>query len=187
MPSICERDGRFRVQIRKRGINISSTFSDFQTAELWGLYKESLIEEIYAFEVPNEELISLADAIALKVIDLKEHNKDKKTIDDCLYCLKDFEVWIDKPISYFTYDLILEKSKQMSNEIVRYGGYGDKGNMRIQSSSTILRKIRSLSSVFTLMVEKGFIKSNPVFGVLTYLNSSVKSCILSGSTKKDES
>jgi len=171
MASISKQGERFRVQIRTKNVQLSASFSDLHTAELWARYKENMIQEMEDFSVPNQELICLKDAIEMKISEMEKNYKKLTSISDLLGCLSCFNEFLDKPISYLTYNILLDKCKEMSKTIVTKGGCpnSEKGSKRIQSPMTILKKMRCLSSVFGTMIEKGFLKTNPVLEVLQHL------------------
>jgi len=53
MASIRKREsGSYSAEIRKKGKSLCASFSNRETAELWAVYKEDLIDQIKNFEVP---------------------------------------------------------------------------------------------------------------------------------------
>ncbi len=87
-------NGSFRVLIRKRGKEISRNFNDLSTAELWSKYKEDLIDQMHAFDVPAKDLITIADLIEMKNKDLL--SKGAKDIGDVINLKKSFSEFLDK-------------------------------------------------------------------------------------------
>jgi len=70
------KDGKtsYRVNIRKKGIEIMRTFYDKETANLFVYYKENLINNMQNFEVPLQNRITL-----LQIFELKESAMDDKS------------------------------------------------------------------------------------------------------------
>lgn len=173
MGSISEKNGRYSVEIRKKGINLSSTFDSRESAELWMRYKESLIDEIVSFDVPLKDVITLRSAIELRIRNIGEKSDD--TLMDIKFLKTVFEHHLDKPISELTFDVLMEDFTRMSTMIVRKGGNGkDNGHARQQSLSTILRKFRCLSTVFSLMIKEGMDIDNYALRISQFIQSQVK-------------
>lgn len=164
MASIREREGKYQVVIRKKNCELSATFADEETAKLWAYYKEKMIDEIEAFEVPLKELFTLNDFIHLKIEMLKKEDKYPKTIGDINYLKKEFSEFLDFPMGNITYELLREKAHAMLGSIVRKGGdhkNNSGGIQNQQSPATVVRKMRYLGSVFSLAQEHNLKIDNP--------------------------
>jgi len=81
MAAITKIKDSFRVQIRKKNIEISKTFNKEEDAILWAKYKENLIDCIEVFDVPLKEMVTLREAIELKINALSSAKKSKDIQD----------------------------------------------------------------------------------------------------------
>lgn len=175
MATIAERDGRFRVMIRRKNIEISSTFSNLQTAEIWAKYKEELIDNIEAFDPPLKEIITLKDAIELKIRDAEE--KGKKDIGDFKILLECFNKFLDIEIGKITYIDLLEYFELMMQTPITRGGIKNDpttGLKKIPSIHTTFRKFSYLSTVFELIKSKGVEIENVALKLCQYMRPRLK-------------
>lgn len=160
------------ILIRRKGIQMSATIRDEETRKLWVAYKEDVIDQMYYFDVPLQEMITLKDAIELKVKELEKSCKDQRTVGDVKRLEVDFKEFLEIPLNKIKYDTLMEKVKNMLKSTVFYGGDGKgKGDERIQSSTTVLRKIRVLCTVFSNMINQGVNVENPALRVAQYLQT----------------
>lgn len=152
MPSIQERDGSFRVQVRIKGKSqISKTFAKREDAELWGAWKENLLKTVRDFEVPDQELLTLRNIIDQKVKAANEAQLTTKSLGDLMYLYKEFEEWLELPLQEITFDMAIEKADQMLGQYVSRGGdvkRGFSGRQQMQSPLTVFRKFNYLGSCF---------------------------------------
>lgn len=157
MATIREVNGKFRAQIRRKEKQMSSYFSNKEMAEIWVRYHEDLIDNMENFNVPPENIITLHQCFEMKIEELKQKNVHKKTFEDYDNCLIEFKEIMDCPLGEITSDMIRNISKEMLGSVVRRGGSAksDTGSFRACSPSTVLRKLRIISSVFSFMIEKG--------------------------------
>lgn len=175
MASIEERNGSFRVNIRKKGVEITRTFKERHTAELWALWKEDLIDNMNAFDVKVERTLTLADAIGLKTQELID--KGSIEIQDIHNINEVFKPFISK----FLYEITLNDYNEhcrlmLSSEVIRGGKKGVEGTGKkvIQSPQTVLRKFVILASVYSYLIKKGFDIENHPQKVVTQLRESLK-------------
>ena len=157
------------MRIKKTSLRATgyATFADKETAELWCKFKENIINEMAAFEVKGVDLITLKDAIDLKIKDLE--TKDKKdSINDTKIVIKEFKDFLHIPVNKITSEMLMVRVKEMQKEFVYKGGSGDgkSGIRSLQSHGTILRKIRNLSSIFGFILSQGAEFINPTISVL---------------------
>lgn len=155
MASIQERDGKFRVQIRRNGFQAEATFSDRPTAELWAKYKDEVYNELPKFDPKIEDMFTLREAIELKVRQLQEKEAEKKTIQDTSNLTVYFKEIVDKPMSEITMDDFNKHCERMLNTLVKRGGPLSKSRPNQQAPRTVHRKFRYLSIVYSLMIENG--------------------------------
>lgn len=153
----------YTVDIRKKNINITKTFRNKKDAELWATWKEDLIDNMEAFDVKVEHMITLEDAIGLKVKELID--KGSKEINDTHYLTRDFNCFINKylhEISFDDYNNLCQK--MLKKEILVGGKRGVEGSGRkaIQSPATVLRKFVVLAAVYSYLIKQGFdIENHP--------------------------
>lgn len=176
MGTIKERNGRFRVCIRKKGIVVSQTFSNRETAELWERYKEDLINEQAAFDPANDELITVQDAIQMKKQRMQAEGKGVRDINDVAFSENFISEILDKSISYLTYDFLLEKANNMLSSVIKRGGNKkniNSGRRVISSPSTVLRKFRVLSSIISNLIDKGVKIENHALKICAWLRTKI--------------
>lgn len=152
MASVTKLKDKWRCQIRLKSFQMEATFDDEKTAKLWGFYKEKAIKEIEKFNVPLGEMFTLGDMIEGKVNSLRMSESHHKTSADVIFLKKEFEEFLDTPISEITYEVLKEKVQKMRNSVVRRGGNtkdNSGGILNQQSFATIIRKMRCLGSVFS--------------------------------------
>ncbi|OGT44265.1 MAG: hypothetical protein A3F13_02545 [Gammaproteobacteria bacterium RIFCSPHIGHO2_12_FULL_40_19] len=160
------------ILIRRKGVQMSATIRDEKARKLWVAYKEDIIDQMYYFDVPLQDMITLKDAIELKLKELEREGKDQRTIGDVKRLEIDFKEFIEFPLNKIKYDALMEKIKDMLKATVFYGGAGKgTGSERVQSSTTVLRKIRVLSTVFSNMINQGVNVENPALRVAQYLHT----------------
>jgi DNA repair protein RadC len=144
MASIEQRGSRFRVTIRKKGITINKTFSSAESAELFAKYKEDLIDEIEAFDPPLKDMITLHQAIDLKLDIMRKELRDARSISDIEYIKNWFSEFLDKSVSELSYEVLMAKALEMLNGTVFRGGniMNGKGHDRekIQSSKHCIKQ-----------------------------------------------
>ena len=75
----------YRVMIRKKGNEISKTFSERVDAELYAYYKEKLIDQINNFEISLEERITLRQILELKLNIINENeNRTQRDLTNAM-------------------------------------------------------------------------------------------------------
>ena len=176
MANIQERSGKFRVSIRKKGTELSATFSDLETANLWANYKENLIDEIEAFKVPMGEMITLGDAIELKVEKASQDKLDVRSVQDIKNLARDFYALIDTPINKIYFGSLKLACLSLLERPTRIGGKSENsGRQVIPSVQTILSKLRRLASVYSNLKEYDIKTNNTAQEVLEFMKIRNKS------------
>ena len=172
MATFRERDGKFHVLIRKKGQSIGKAFSDKETTELYAKYKEDLIDEMEAFDVQRSKMITLESAIDLKIEQMKNDERDDKTISDIAILKKEFHDYLDLPINELKYDMLKQRANEMLVAVVLRGGSlkTHSGRKCIQSPVTVRKKFASLSSVISHLNKLGIDCENNAFRLLGFLN-----------------
>jgi len=127
MASISERDGSFRVQIRKKGVELTQTFSKIEDAELWAKWKEDIIDQMEAFKPPMEEMVTFEDAIDLKIKKLQEEKRDHRTIGAVVVLKSVFQEMLELSMLEITFDMLLCKAKELLKSEIRIGGKASSG------------------------------------------------------------
>jgi len=158
MPKIENRNGRFRVNIRRKGIDLAATFEKEEDAILWINYKHYLIDMINAFDPPLKEMISLRDAIELKIKKLSEKGVDTKTLSDYKNILVYFEKFSTKSVGEITYTDLINHFEYLMTQPIKRGGFignDQTGHKKLPSSTTIFRKFAYLSTVYQMLIEDG--------------------------------
>lgn len=157
MASIEVRNGRFRAIVRRKGKEISHTFSTRETAELWGKYKDDLINDMSAFDVPENELITLEQAIDMKLDAMRKVYLDKRSIDDIFNLKELFNDFLKFKLSDITEDIYKDFSEKFMRSIVTRGGNKKNGTglMKLPSLSTLKTKFRRLSTVYSNLINNG--------------------------------
>lgn len=177
MASIEERNGRYRVCIRKKGVEISQSFSNLDTAKLYERYKEDLIDEMHAFNVQDKDLITIHEAIKMNLERVEKECNDSKNISDNNLWKENLRDFLEQPISYLTYEFLLNKANEMLSSIVKRGGSKNIENSgkKVQSSpATVLRKFRVLSTVFSNLIKNGIQIENNALKVCAYLRTKME-------------
>lgn len=175
MATISEREGRFRSTIRRKDIEISSTFSNKEQAEIWSKYKEDLIDSIDSFDPPLKEMITLKDAIELKIRDAEY--KNKKDIADFKILIEFFDKFINMEIGKITYDDLMKYFDEKMNTPITRGGIKNDpttGLKKLPSMHTTFRKFAYLSTVFELMKTQGVNIQNVALDVCKFLRPQLK-------------
>ena len=118
MASIHERNGRWKVIVRMKGFKGCRTFSDRETAELWGKWKEDLANDMDAFEFKAGNHYLVGDAIDLMV----SHSASRRDQSMAKVLSEEFEDWANLPMASITFDMFVQKAEEMTKKIVRKGG-----------------------------------------------------------------
>jgi len=164
--------GSYTAYIRKKNINLTDSFKNKEDAELWVDYKEDLIDLISSFDPPLQEMITLQDAIEVKIKDVIE--KGKKDIYDFKVLIECFSKFCPCSLSEITYEILLSYFDEMMKTPIRRGGCKDDkttGNLKLPSIHTTFRKFGYLSTVFQMMKEKGVNVDNHALKVCQFMRS----------------
>lgn len=167
MGTIRESNGRFNVQIRKKGNFFSKSFSDKETALLYAKYKEDLIDEMVAFDVPKDEMITLRQAFAIKMKDLEEKGSERKSIIDLTTNINLLDESLDLPLSKLDYNFwveLLDKWKSL---------HGKNRSEKI-SIYTILRRFAIMAAVYSKLIEMGVNVNNDPQKITTMIRQTIK-------------
>jgi hypothetical protein len=169
------KNGNHELVIRKKGISLSRTFKTREDAELWAAYKEDLIHNIDAFDVPLKDMITLEVALKMKLDSLQAQGKDSRDFQDLRKCFLEF---VDLPLSHLKYDVLMQYMKKMSESQIRRGGDrknpGTSGILVDISSSTLISRISVLSTVINFAIENGVNVENDAYKVCQYLRANLK-------------
>lgn len=164
MASFRERKGRHEAIIRRKNLFLSASFSTKEDAELWAAYKEDLIDQIVAFEPPLEQIITLGDAIQMRVDTAKE--KGTSDIGDIKILFQSFEKYIDLPIQEISYDDLANHFEYLMTVPVKRGGNPNNleaGLKTMPSMYTTFRKFSYLSTVYEHLIKEGVrIQNHPL-------------------------
>lgn len=125
LEKVQNKDGiSYRVQIRKKGVNIYKTFYNEDDAKLYIFYKENLIQSMDSFDVKLGDRVTFQQLLEIK----KKHltNTDKRTWNEYDILSKKYsnffgddknlhEITFDDWVSFSTYLLSLEVAKGNQN------------------------------------------------------------------------
>lgn len=174
MGVIEKRDDVYRVKIRKKNVSLYKTFKDKETAELFVWYKEKLIDEMDAFEVPPQQLFTLKDAFDLKIKSMEESGTySLKYFQDLHVDLNRLKEYIpeDTYLNDITFEMLKDIFHKMSTTTVRKGGNQyekskTSGIISQISPRTLRRCLFTLSSLYSHLQSKG-IQINNVISAFT--------------------
>ena len=171
-----KKDGSisYQVEIRKKDVSLSKTFSDLETAKLFERYKENLIDEMEAFEVPKSELFTLQDGYEFKIKCMNELGtyspkyflditRDYEAI--CTYIPK------DTYLINITFEDLDRTAKALLQEVLRIGGnQHNKASGKVVQCSprTAQRRLVCISSIYSILQQKGINIKNPCVEYLPY-------------------
>lgn len=166
----------WRVQIRRKDRVLASTFRDKETAEMWAHYKESLIDEIEAFEVPKEELVTFKDMIELKVKEAIESKTSPRYIKDLRNDMEEFSNRLgrDRFVNEISYEELFEVVKGMIGEKTKIGGTKSDittGSPVNRSPASVRRKLASYSTCITVLQKNGLNIDNIALKIMNWLRS----------------
>lgn len=157
MASIVKRGNSYRVKVSRNGKEYNQSFSNFNTAELWGKYKDDLIHEMAAFKVPESQLITLLDSIDLKIERCISDKLTERSIIDIRNLKNDFKELLDYQMSDLTQEVLENFCNKYIKTIITIGGgkNEDSGRKTHPSTATILSKLRRLSGVYSNLIDNG--------------------------------
>lgn len=148
-----QKDGAlsFRAHIRKKGIDISRTFSTREDAELFVFYRQRLIDNMSAFEIPIKDRLTLQDICELKQKTITEvraiaefDNAHKRIVENMkehkFLCQLIYEDWVE----------CLEKVSKLEIQVK----YNSK-IMTIISPISVRRIFATISSAFSHAISLG--------------------------------
>lgn len=166
MAFIRKRKDKYVCEIRKKGKEMYATFHDEETAKAWGEYKERLIDELEAFNPPEEELITLYDAIDMKIASMDELSHRSK--QDVILLKETFADILQFNMKQISFDWLYEFFTTLMERNIRKGGGkdGKTGVFKKPERATVVRKFRILSTVYGFLIEKGVNIENMALKVL---------------------
>jgi len=175
MASIKIINGRYYVQVRKKGKTNCASFADKETAELWGKFKEDIIDEMEAFDFQVEYTITLEEAVQKKRAEYLKRNVDKKSLTDLDALERDFSEFLKTPLHNISDAMLIDKLNNMKRQPVFKGGRqdGKTGIKSIQAPATLLRKFRILASVYSFLIQNGAKLSNPAQHIVNRIKMSI--------------
>lgn len=175
MATIENREGKYRVAIRKKGFkDIYKTFAKKEDAELYIAWKEDLLDQISSFDPSPEVLLTLDQAIEMKLKDAEKKNLDHRTITSFNGLKSHFIDYLDLSLSELTYENLLSKLQEFMNTKVVRGGPKSKSTPQDASLRTISNRFRYLSSVIGYVNTQGFSFKNDAINILSYLETLMK-------------
>lgn len=162
----------YRVVIRKKGQEISRTFSNLDDAKVFEYYRNRLIENMANFDVPIQERVRLDDIIELKL----EGINDARTIDEFKNSAKKVKENIKHHmfISELAIDDWVECFKKISCLLIPIRK--NSKEMTLASPLSVRRWFAVLSSAFSYAISKGIrVENYPLQIVQKYINPKLRS------------
>lgn len=176
MASIDKRKGKdettFRVSIRRKGVEIFKSFKTEEDAKLYAFYKERLIDNMEAFEVPLGERITLTEIFDLKINSINGYNR--RTFNDLDMSFKKCKRFLPNKKYYhqFTEADWLECAKQIYAED---SWKGSKENKIKISPITLRRVLANVSAAVSHCISLGIALDNlPLKIIQTFVNPMIK-------------
>lgn len=169
-------DGKisYRVLIRRKGIEISKTFYEYEDAKVYVYYKEKLIDNMESFDVPIEKRITILQMIELKINSIDPSNKRG---------LCDFDIMIEKLSKVISLDTFLDSISYegwitIAKDLFKVPVYkhGKTEACKRNMSIVTLRKyFANISSCFSHAISLGINLENHILKVLKiYINPLLK-------------
>lgn len=168
------KDGMsFKTLIRRKGLEICKTFKTEEDAKLYAFYKEKLIDNMEAFEIPLKDRISLNEILDLKLRTIQDY--DKRTINDLMFSFKRCLRWLPEKKYYqdFTEEDWLNCAKNLYSED---SWRGSKSNLLKISPVTLRRIFAMISSTVSHCQSLGIALDNlPLKIIQIFINPLIKS------------
>lgn len=176
MASFKKEGNSIGVQIRKKDLKLYASFKNMEDAQLWAAYKEDIHDLIKNFEPPTSELITLSDAIDIKLADFPPTSNNYRDIQ---YLKNVFSDILDRQISELTYEFLLKEYKRIKEVPVIKGGNKRTGTGKevLPSQVTVMKKFILLNSVINCLIQKGLTVRNNVQTLVTHLRNSEQACV----------
>lgn len=172
MAKIEERSGRFRAMIRKKGVEISKTFSSRDMAELWARYKEDLIDNMDAFDVDIKDRVSVKELFELKLKTF-ETERSKHDTDYTFSRISEF-LDVSRCMKEIGYDEWIDIAKRIYEKPVYRGAVKEK-NKKKMSPVTLRKILASLSAVVSHAQSLGIALDNhPLKVIQSFINPMIK-------------
>lgn len=170
------KDGKitYRVQVRKKGLEISKSFIDEEDAKIYAFYKERLIDNMGNFEIPIQNRLTFRQLFDLKLdtVPLSE----VKAISDLCVARDKFSQVIN--IDKFLYDISYEEWLKCAKDIFKlpvYKGTKAEHNKRDMAPKTLRRVLATASSIFSHAISLGIPIENHILKVIqVYVNPMIK-------------
>ncbi len=170
MASIEKRTGAngkatYRVDIRLKGhAQITKSFGDIETAQIFAKYKEMTLRECDKFDASDEDLYTLRDVLVSK------YSEGDKSFRICLSYFEDF---LDKPLRKCGYEELMDLAVTTLNSTITVGGRRENGTgvKKKPEIGTIIRRFAYLSSAINSMIHGGVSIDNPAIKVVRDLKT----------------
>lgn len=153
-------NGNFRVQIRRKGIDISKTFHSKEDAEVYEFYKNRLLDNMAAFEIDIKDTVTIQQVVELKVASIPMITP--KNTCEFKNCLQELNAYIPKTtvFSTTTYEQWLAAAKKILATPVRHGGRSNQPKTKAMSLNTLRRHMANLSSSVSHAISQGIAIDN---------------------------
>lgn len=164
----------YRVQIRKKGTEIYKSFITEEDAKLYAFYKERLIDNMAAFDVPLKLRVNLRQIIELKISSLDKTPKRAAEEFETAYARVSKYIKENKFIIDISMDDWLNIAKSMLQDDVFYGSKTENGKRKM-SLLTLRRYFANISSAISYAQSQGIeIDNLPLKVIQTYINPKIK-------------
>lgn len=161
----------YRVTIRKKGTEVTKTFSNEEDAILFENYRTRLIECMANFEVPIKDRVRLVDIVDLKI----KRSSDLRSISEFELANKRV-MEVMKP-HIFLNELTYDDWKDAFEKIAKkeYPKRHNSPHMQLIAAKSLRRIFASLSSAFSTAIANGISLENwPLKIVQEIINPSIK-------------
>jgi hypothetical protein len=167
-----QKDGivSFKLQIRRKNVEIHKTFHTKEDAEIYAFYKERLIDNIENFDIPIEERITLKQIFEIKLKD--SQNLAKRSILDMENAFNLLNKFLD--VSRFIHEINYQDWEISAQEMFKtdvYMGAKTEAGKRKMSPLTLRRNFACYSSAYSNAIAKGFnIENMPLKIMQNFIN-----------------
>ncbi len=154
----------YRAQIRKKNKELSKSFPDKETTEIFIKYYEMLLD-IEKFEAKDLDVYTLGSILSMKYAD-----ESREMSEISIY----FSEYFLLPMRKIDFKFLMDFSKTMLNSKTKKGGIkGDfnTGIVRDMNPNTVIRKLSYISSAINNAISQGIEIENHTPRVISYVKT----------------
>lgn len=166
--------GRYHASMNTIFGETLADFASEEDAKLWCAYKEDLHNQIYAFDAPIGDILTLDSAIEMKIAEAKESQLDHRTVSSLEGLKIHFASLLDKGMNEITYeDLLNVANDLMSTEVRHGGGKSSGGKYKLPSKDTLMNRFKYLGTIYGCLNKRGMSLTNHPLNVVNYLKTKI--------------